>query len=65
MLGDAAAARSAVVGPVKEPEEVAEMVVDAIDAERFLILTDPITWVVLAIAAAALVRAPRTAERSG
>ncbi|HET6830529.1 MAG TPA: O-antigen ligase family protein [Solirubrobacterales bacterium] len=28
-------------------------------------LTDPITWVVLAIAAAALVRAPRTAERSG
>jgi hypothetical protein len=28
-------------------------------------LTDPITWAVLAIAAAALVPAPRTAERSG
>ena len=34
------------IGPVKEPEEVADMVVDAIGAERFLILTDPIaqTW---------------------
>ena len=33
-------------GTVKEPEEVAAMVVDAIAEERFLILTDPIaqTW---------------------
>ena len=30
------------VGPIKEPEEVAQMVVDAIAEERFLILTDPI-----------------------
>ena len=29
-------------GPVKEPEEVAEMVVEAMREERFLILTDPI-----------------------
>jgi NAD(P)-dependent dehydrogenase (short-subunit alcohol dehydrogenase family) len=37
---------SAVLGPIKEPEEVAQLVVDAIDEERFLILTDPIaqTW---------------------
>jgi NAD(P)-dependent dehydrogenase (short-subunit alcohol dehydrogenase family) len=43
MLGpvDSAFARN-VAGPIKEPEEVAQMVVDAIDAERFLILTDPI-----------------------
>ena len=43
MLGpvDSAFARNA-AGPIKEPEEVAQMVVDAIDAERFLILTDPI-----------------------
>jgi len=33
---------SSALGPVKEPAEVAEMVVDAIRAERFLILTDPI-----------------------
>lgn len=33
-------------GPVKEPEEVARMVSDAVYEERFLILTDPIaeTW---------------------
>ena len=30
------------LGPIKEPEEVAQMVVDAIGEERFLILTDPI-----------------------
>lgn len=30
------------LGPIKEPEEVAQMVIDAIEAERFLILTDPI-----------------------
>ena len=43
MLGDADSewARSA-AGPIKEPEEVAQMVVDALHEERFLILTDPI-----------------------
>ena len=43
MLGpvDSAFARNA-AGPIKEPEEVAQMVVDAIAEERFLILTDPI-----------------------
>jgi NAD(P)-dependent dehydrogenase (short-subunit alcohol dehydrogenase family) len=44
MLGnvDAESSRATALGPIKEPEQVAEMVVDAIDAERFLILTDPI-----------------------
>ena len=32
----------AVAGPVKEPEEVADIVAEAIGEERFLILTDPI-----------------------
>ncbi len=34
-------------GPIREPEEVATMVVDAIREERFLILTDPIAqkWI--------------------
>jgi len=43
MLGpvDSAFARNA-AGPIKEPEEVAQQVVDAIAAERFLILTDPV-----------------------
>lgn len=43
MLGNADSewARSA-VGPIKEPEEVAQMVVEAVHDERFLILTDPI-----------------------
>ena len=42
----AAAVPSAAVGPVKEPEEVAQQVLDAVHEERFLILTDPIaqTW---------------------
>lgn len=33
-------------GPIKEPEDVAEMVASAVEAERFLILTDDIaqTW---------------------
>ena len=47
MLGDVARAEaSGVLGPLKDPEEVAQMVVDAIRDERFLILTDPIaqTW---------------------
>ena len=47
MLGDteSAFARNA-VGPVKEPEEVAEMVATAVEAERFLVLTDDLaqTW---------------------
>ncbi len=42
--GDAFSAN--VAGPVKTPEAVAEMVMEAVAAERFLILTDPIakTW---------------------
>ncbi len=47
MLGDpnSSFARNA-AGPIKEPEEVARMMVEAVEAERFLILTDPIaqTW---------------------
>ncbi len=48
MLGDVnSAAMSEVLGPIKEPEEVAGLVVDAIRQERFLILTDPVaqTWI--------------------
>lgn len=47
MLGDGDSAfASQAAGPIKEPEDVAQMVVDAIAEERFLILTDPIaqTW---------------------
>ena len=47
MLGGTVAGfASNAAGPVKEPEEVACMVVDAVLEERFLILTDPIaqTW---------------------
>ena len=47
MLGDRSSgfAQSA-AGPIKEPEDVADMVVDAIQHERFLVLTDDIaqTW---------------------
>ena len=47
MLGgtDSAFAQTA-AGPIKEPEDVANMVVNAIEEERFLILTDEIaqTW---------------------
>jgi hypothetical protein len=34
-------------GPIREPDEVAAMVVDAIREERFLILTDPVAqkWI--------------------
>ena len=49
MLGDPdIAATRAALGPLKDPEEVAEMVADAINEERFLILTDPIAqkWMV-------------------
>ncbi len=47
MLGDSESSwASNAAGPIKEPEEVAQQVVDAIAQERFLILTDPIaqTW---------------------
>jgi len=47
MLGDLSSPfATTVAGPIKEPEEVADRVVDAIAEERFLILTDPIaeTW---------------------
>ena len=43
MLGDPTGPwAQAAAGTIKEPEEVAELVLDAIRAERFLILTDPI-----------------------
>jgi NAD(P)-dependent dehydrogenase (short-subunit alcohol dehydrogenase family) len=37
---------AAVAGPIKEPEDVAASVVDAIRSERFLVISDPIaeTW---------------------
>ena len=47
MLGDPGVnLNAAALGPVKEPEEVADMVVAGVRAESFLILTDPIaqTW---------------------
>ena len=45
MLGGSGTAARSAVGPVKEPEEVASLVVDAVQDERFLILTDPIAEV--------------------
>jgi NAD(P)-dependent dehydrogenase (short-subunit alcohol dehydrogenase family) len=43
MLGDTNSPFATLAaGPIKEPEEVADMVVDAITEERFLILTDEI-----------------------
>ncbi len=47
MLNNADSAFATIAaGPIKEPEEVAQQVVDAVAAEQFLILTDPIaqTW---------------------
>jgi NAD(P)-dependent dehydrogenase (short-subunit alcohol dehydrogenase family) len=47
MFADAPPAFAAMVaGPIKEPEEVAASVVDAIRAEQFLVVSDPIaqTW---------------------
>jgi hypothetical protein len=46
MLGDPDPAFTQAVGPIKEPEEVAEMLAMAVEEERFLILTDEIaaTW---------------------
>ena len=46
MLGDPNSPfAKAVAGTIREPEEVADMVVDGIDEERFLILTDEIAQV--------------------
>jgi hypothetical protein len=36
---------AAVAGPIKEPEDIAESVVEAMLAERFLVLSDPIAQV--------------------
>ena len=47
MLGDSSDAwASSAAGPIKEPEEVAQQVLSAIEEERFLILTDEVaqTW---------------------
>lgn len=47
MLGSSVAGfEENAAGPIKEPEEVARMVAEAVHEERFLILTDPIarTW---------------------
>lgn len=47
MLGDANSPwATSAAGPIKEPEEVADMIVKAVNNEEFLILTDPIaqTW---------------------
>ena len=47
MLGDTESSFARLnAGPIKEPEEVAEMVAQAVEEERFLILTDEIaqTW---------------------
>lgn len=47
MLGNSRSAFATnAAGPIREPEEVAQMVVEAVTEERFLILTDPIaqTW---------------------
>lgn len=47
MLGDTNSPfATSAAGPIKEPEDVAKMVTAAIEAEEFLILTDPIaqTW---------------------
>jgi len=47
MLGDTNSPfASSAAGPIREPEEVADMVVAGVESESFLILTDPIaqTW---------------------
>lgn len=47
MLGDTSGPfASSATGPIREPEEVADMVVAGVESESFLILTDPIaqTW---------------------
>ena len=46
MLGNSRSAfAQSAAGPIKEPEEVADMVVNAIENERFLVLTDEIAQV--------------------
>jgi NAD(P)-dependent dehydrogenase (short-subunit alcohol dehydrogenase family) len=48
MLGRVDTARAnPALGPIKEPSDVAQMVVSTVETERFLILTDPIaqTWI--------------------
>jgi hypothetical protein len=47
MLGDISSPFAvSAAGPIKEPEDVADMVVLGVQSESFLILTDPIaqTW---------------------
>jgi NAD(P)-dependent dehydrogenase (short-subunit alcohol dehydrogenase family) len=47
MLGDLSSPFAvSAAGPIKEPEDVADMVVSGVQSESFLILTDPIaqTW---------------------
>ncbi len=46
LAGIGGGSTSSTAGPVKEPEEVARQVVEAVFEERFLILTDPLaqTW---------------------
>ena len=48
MLGDAAESEwaSQAGGPIKEPDDVAQQVLEAISEDRFLVLTDQIaqTW---------------------
>lgn len=46
LAGISGGSTSSTAGPVKEPEEVARQVVEAVFEERFLILTDPLaqTW---------------------
>ena len=42
MLSAGSAWAKNAAGPIREPEEVADLVVDAVESERFLILSDPI-----------------------
>ena len=48
MLGNIESPFETAAGPVKESKEVADMVVSAIDEERFLILTDEIAQTCMA-----------------
>ncbi len=46
MLEASDAAFASMVGPIREPEEVAQSIIEALHDERFLVLSDPIaeTW---------------------
>ena len=46
MLGNVESGTNEALGPIKEPEEVAQQIIDAMAEERFLILTDELaqTW---------------------